>query len=231
METQSTDKLSGYRKPDDEFFRERGLGPWISRNTSLLMRLGLAAIFTLCATSVALPNLLYGFQDDPTVITAAQLNSGNLPPGLEQGDYVEVRGTPDLGRPETGPSGGAIYGTPESRIAVASRYTSANYFYFRLDETGDNFLVQKAQTPPDLQNPPTVFRGTLATVNTVIFHDTTQLGLKQANMPNDESIPVVESSDTPEFYRELAPIYLLVVSLSPLSILYLLWRKNKPFLD
>ncbi len=226
MDTRSTDRLYGRSAPDDELSRERGLGPWIQRNWSLLMRLSLAMIFTLCATMLALPNLLYGLQGDPTVITAAQINRGELPPGLEQGDYVEVRGTPNLGPPNTD-----TLGTPESGVGVAIRYGSARYFYFGLEETGDRLLVQRAQTPPDFENPPTVFRGSLATVGTVIFHDTTQKGLKQAKLPHDEGIPVIESSDTPEFYRQLAPIYALVVSLSPLSILYVLWRKNKPLLD
>ena len=226
MDTRSTDRLYGRKEPDEEFSRERGLGPWIGRNSSLLLRLGLAILFTLCATGVALPNLLYGLQGDPTVITAAQLNRGELPPGLEQGDFVEVRGTPDLPPPGT-----KEFGTPESKVGVATRYSSAHYFYFRLEETGDKLLIQRAQTPPDSEDPPTVFRGSLATVGTVIFHDTTQKGLKQANLPNDEGIPVVESSDTPKFYRQLAPVYALVASLSPLSILYVLWRRNKPFLD
>ena len=42
---------------------------------------------------------------------------------------------------------------------------------------------------------------------------------------------MVESSDTPQFYRQLIPVYLIVASLAPLSLLYVIWRRNKPFLD
>lgn len=203
---------------------KRGLRAWIRRNPWLLLRLSMVVLFSLCAYMAA-HNLSYGLEGKPVVLTAEQINRGWLPAGLEQGDYVEIRGTPDLGDDPR------VLGTPESKVAVASRYGSANYFYFRLQETGDNLLIQKAQTPPDFENPPEVFRGRLASVGTVIFHDTTQAGLRQANLPHDESIPVIESSDTPRYYRQLFPVYVLIVSLFPLSLAYLAWRKNKPLLD
>lgn len=203
---------------------KRGLRAWIRRNPWLLLRLSMVVLFSLCAYMAA-HNLSYGLEGDPVVLTHEQINSGNLPEGLENGDYVLIRGTPDLGEDPR------VLGTPESRVAVASRYGSANYFYFRLEETGDNLLIQKAQTPPDFEDPQNVFRGRLASVGTVIFHDTTQAGLKQANLPHGESIPVIESSDTPDYYRELFPVYLLIVALFPISLGYLAWRKNKPLLD
>lgn len=203
---------------------KRGLRAWIRRNPWLLLRLSMVVLFSLCAYMAA-HNLSYGLEGEPVVLTHEQINSGNLPEGLENGDYVQVRGTPDLGEDPR------VLGTPESQVAVASRYGSANYFYFRLEETGDNLLIQKAQTPPDFEDPQNVFRGRLATVGTVIFHDTTQAGLKQADLPHGESIPVIESSDTPDYYRQLFPVYLLIVSLFPISLAYLAWRKNKPLLD
>ncbi|HET7480815.1 MAG TPA: hypothetical protein VFJ72_15020 [Rubrobacteraceae bacterium] len=190
----------------------------------MLVRLFIVMVFTFCGY-LAVANLSFGLVGDPKVITAEQINRGKLPAGIEQGDYVEVRGIPEFGS-ET-----RVLGTPESEVGVVSRYTSANYFYFRLKNTGDNLLIQKAQTPPDFQNPPHVFRGKLATVGTVIFHDTTQAGLKQARLPHKETIPVIQSSDTPEYYRQLFPAYLIIIGLWILSVIYLIWRKNKPFLD
>lgn len=224
VDTRNNNQTSTLGRYEDDHYDPPGLGAWIHRNPWLLVRLGMVIIFTFCAY-LAAANLSFGLVGDPTVITAEQINRGELPAGIEQGDYVEVRGTPSVG------SELRVLGTPESEVGVVSRYTSANYFYFRLQNTGDNLLIQKAQAPPDFENPPNVFRGKLATVGTVIFHDTTQQGLKQAGLPTRETIPVIESSDTPQYYRQLFPAYLIIISLWLLSVIYLLWRKNKPFLD
>jgi len=67
-------------------------------------------------------------------------------------------------------------------------------------------------------------------VSEVIFYDTTQSGLQRAGLPRNDEIPVIETGDTPSYYRELLPVYLLVVGFWALSVIYLVWRKNKPFL-
>lgn len=224
VDTRNDNQRSAPNRYEDYHYDPPGLGAWIRRNRWLLVRLGMVIIFTFCAY-LALANLSFGLVGDPTVLTAEQINRGELPAGIEQGDYVEVRGTPSVG------SELRVLGTPESEVGVVTRYTSANYFYFRLKNTGDKLLIQKAQTPPDFENPPNVFRGKLATVGTVIFYDTTQEGLKQAGLPTRETIPVIESSDTPQYYRQLFPAYLTIIALWLLSVIYLLWRKNQPFLD
>jgi hypothetical protein len=191
---------------------------WITRNRWLLVRLFIVMVFTFGASTTA-ANFSYGLEGEPVILSAEQLNEGKLPPDLQLGDYVEVTGTPNFGPdPET------------PRIGVSSRY-SASYFYFVLEETGDNLLVQTAQTPPDVsKTDEQVFRGKLATVGTVIFHDTTQGGLEVAGLPNDESIPVIETGDTPEYYRQIFPAYSTIIALWLLSVAWLVWKKNKPIL-
>ena len=109
--------------------------------------------------------------------------------------------------------------------------TTAANFYFVLQETGDNLIIQTAQTPPDTtETGEQVWRGKIATVGTVIFHDTTQSGLEAAGLPQDESIPVVETGDTPEYYRQIFPAYSAIIGLWVLSIAWLIWKRNKPFL-
>ena len=107
---------------------------------------------------------------------------------------------------------------PESEIAVVGRY-STNYFYFRLDETGDNLLIQTTQgVPRDIQSPgERVWRGKLETVGTVIFRSTTQQGLKNAGLPRDESIPVINTGETPEYLRKIFPAYSAIIVLWLLS--------------
>jgi hypothetical protein len=136
------------------------------------MRLFTVIVFSFAASTVA-ANFSYGLEGEPTVLSIDQLNSGRLPAGTEIGDYVRVSGTPDVGENLR------RVGVPKSRIAIVSRYETA-YFYFRLEETGDNLLIQTTQgLPKDLQSSgERVFRGKLETVGTVIFHDTTQRGLK-----------------------------------------------------
>jgi hypothetical protein len=187
------------------------------------MRLFTVIVFSFAASTVA-ANFSYGLEGKPTVLSVDQLNSGRLPAGTEIGDYVQVTGTPDVGevKPET-------VGRPDSGIAVVSRY-STSYFYFRLQETGDNLLIQTTQgLPRDLQGE-RVWRGKLETVGTVIFHDTTQDGLKSAGLPRDESIPVVNTGETPEYLRKIFPAYSAIIVLWLLSVVWLVWKKNKPLL-
>jgi hypothetical protein len=203
----------------EESYEPRGLGPWISRNPWLLFRLFFVMAFGLMVAMVA-SNLSYGLQGDPVPLSVEQVNRGELPQGVELGEYVEIRGTPDYGTNQQ---------TGEPRVGVAARYSTA-YYYFGLKETGDNLLIQKAPEPPDTENTAErVWRGKLSNVGTVIFHDTTQAGLKNAGLPRDESTPVVEVGSTPRFYREFFPIYGAVFALWLGSLIWLVWKKNKPF--
>ncbi len=221
MYTRDAGRLPGR---EEERHEERGLGPWISRNPWLLLRLFMVLVFTFGASTTA-ANFSYGLEGEPTRLSVEQINTGRLPPGTGLGDYVEVRGTADVGEDLR------RVGTAESGIAVSSRY-STSYFYFPLQETGDNLLVQSAQgLPQGLENPEErVWRGKLATVGTVIFHDTTQEALGRAGLPRGESIPVVETGDTPEYYRQIFPAYSAIIAIWLVSVAWLIWRKNKPFL-
>ena len=178
-------------------------------------------VFTFGASTTA-ANFSYGLEGEPVRLSVEQIERGQLPPGTELGDYVEIRGTPDYGiNPETG----------QPRIAVSSRY-SASYYYFRLEETGNKLLIQQAQTPPDIDKTgQRVWRGKLETVGTVIFHDTTQEGLEQAGLPRDENIPVISTGDTPEYYRQIFPAYSAIIGLWLLSMAWLVWKRNKPLLS
>jgi hypothetical protein len=220
MDTRDQQRRPDYEsRPPDEHYREPGLGAWIRRNSWLLVRLFVVMVFTFGATTTA-ANFSYGLQGDPITLSPEQLNRGELPPGTELGDYVEVRGTPDFStNPETG----------QPRIGVSARY-EVSYYYFGLQETGDNLLIQKTSRPDLAQNGEQVWRGKLATVGTVIFHNTTQSGLEAAGLPRDESIPVIETGDTPEYYRQIFPAYSAIIGLWILSIVWLVWKKNKPFL-
>jgi hypothetical protein len=203
----------------EEHYEEPGLGTWIKRNSWLLVRLFIVMVFTFGASTTA-ANFSYGLQGKPTELSVEQLNRGELPPGTKLGDYVEIMGTPDF---DTNPD------TGQPQIGVSARY-EVSYYYFGLKETGDNLLVQQT-TKPDLTEPSEqVWRGKLATVGTVIFHDTTQSGLEAAGLPTDESIPVIETGDTPEYYRQIFPAYSAIIGLWVLSIVWLVWKKNKPFL-
>jgi hypothetical protein len=226
MDTRNQQKLPGYGpydpRPDDQY-REPGLGAWIQRNTWLLTRLFMVMVLTFGASTTA-ANFSYGLEGEPTRLSIEDLNRGELPVGMALGDYVEVTGTPDFGpTPEQ-------VGGPDSGIAVSSRYSAA-YFYFGLQETGDNLIIQTAQTPPDItETGEQVWGGKLATVGTVIFHDTTQRGLEAVGLPQDASIAVIETGDTPEYYRQIFPAYSAIIGLWFLSIAWLVWKRNKPFL-
>jgi len=222
VDTRDKTPLSGGHS---DHYEERGLGSWIRRNPWLLTRLFTVMVFSFAASTVA-ANFSYGLEGKPTVISAAQLNSGRLPAGTELGDYVLVSGTPDVG--EVKP---ATIGGPESKIGVVSRYETA-YLYFRLQETGDNLLIQTTQgLPRDVQSEDeVVWRGKLETVGTVIFHSTTQEGLERAGLPRDENIPVVNTGETPEYLRKIFPAYSAIIVLWLLSIAWLAWKRNKPLL-
>ena len=226
MDVRNQQKLRGYGpydpRPDDQY-KEPGLGAWIQRNTWLLTRLFMVMVFTFGASTTA-ANFSYGLEGEPTRLSIEELNRGELPAGTALGDYVEVTGTPNFGpAPEQ-------IGRPDSAIAVSSRYSAA-YFFFGLQETGDNLLIQTAQTPPDLtETGEQVWSGKLATVGTVIFHDTTQSGLEAVDLPQDEAIAVIETGDTPEYYRQIFPAYSAIIGLWFLSIAWLIWKRNKPFL-
>jgi len=218
MDTRDRQTPSGYDSGSDAQDNERGLGAWVTRNRWLLVRLFIVMVFTFGASTTA-ANFSYGFEGEPVALNTEQLNKGQLPSGLQLGDYVEVTGTPNFGPDPERP-----------RIGVSSRY-EASYFYFGLEETGDNLLIQTAQTPPDVsKTDEQVFRGKLATVGTVIFYDTTQRGLEAAGLPQDESVVVIETGDTPEYYRQIFPAYSIIIGLWLLSVAWLLWKKNKPIL-
>ena len=225
MDTRDQKKPVGYEniRPGDRH-EEPGLGTWIRRNTALLMRLFTVAIFTFGASTTA-ANFSYGLEGDPVRLSVEQLNRGELPAGIEIGDYVEVIGTADVPADlqET------RIGTAESRVAISARY-STTYMYFGLRETGDNFLLQSVEALPEPGLGERLWRGKLATVGTVIFHDTTQRGLESAGLPRDERIPVIETGDTPEYYRRIFPAYAAIIGVWILSIAWLIWKKNKPFL-
>ncbi len=222
MDTRDKRPLSGGR---EDHYEERGLGPWLRRNRWLLTRLFTVIVFSFAASTVA-ANFSYGLEGKPTVLSVDQLNSGRLPAGTELGDYVQVSGTPDVGKVKP-----ATIGRPESKIGVVSRYETA-YLYFRLEETGDNLLIQSTQgLPRNIQSSgERVWRGKLETVGTVIFHNTTQEGLKHAGLPRNENIPVVNTGETPEYMREIFPAYSAIIVLWLLSIVWLAWKRNKPLL-
>lgn len=144
------------------------------------MRLFMVMVFTFGASTTA-ANFSYGLQEDLVTLSVEQINQGKLPPGTQLGDYVEITGgTPTL---DHNPR---RVGTPDSEIAYSLRYQTP-YFYFGLEETGDNLLIQTVQTLPDFdQDGEWVWRGKLSNVGTVIFQDTTQRALGQANLPRDE---------------------------------------------
>ncbi len=220
VDTRNTQELSS----GGGSYEEPGLGSWIRRNPWLLLRLFIVMVFTFGASTTA-ANFSYGLEGEPTVLSVEQIERGQLPPGAQIGDYVEIRGTPEI------PDDLKLeqLGRPESKIAVSARY-STSYFYFELEETGDNLLLQTVESLPDPKSGERVWRGKLSNVGTVIFHDTTQQGLRRAGLPHDENIPVVETGDTPEYYRKIFPAYSAIIGLWIASVAWLVWKKNKPFL-
>lgn len=224
VDTRDTEQLSGPHRGNPEQHEDRGLGPWLRRNPSLLLRLFIVMVFSFAASTVA-SNFSYGLERATTTLSVEQLNRGELPAGTKLGDYVEVRGTANVGGEE------AMVGTEESEVAVSQRYQTS-YFYFRLQETDGNLLIQTTEGLPRGLTDPTerVWSGKLETVGTVIFYDTTQESLKQAGLPTNRSIPVINTGETPEYLRQIFPAYSAIIVLWLLSIAWLVWKKNKPFL-
>lgn len=224
VDTRDTSRLTGPQYGDDERFQDRGLGPWIQRNPSLLLRLFIVMVFSFSASTVA-SSFSYGLERATTTLSVEQLSRGDLPAGTELGDYVEVIGTADVGAEEAG------VGTEESEVAVSHRYQTS-YFYFGLQETGGNLLIQTTEGLPRNLTDPTerVWRGKLENVGTVIFYDTTQRGLGRVGLPTDKSIPVINTGETPQYLRQIFPAYSAIIFLWLASVAWLIWKKNKPFL-
>ncbi len=223
MDTRNREQPSELGGYVDGHYEERGLGAWLKRNPWLLLRLFMVMVFTFGASTVA-ANFTYGLQWNPVELSVEQINDSKLPARLEIGDYVEIRGTPDIPdglKPEE-------VGRPSSKVGSASRYSTA-YYYYQLEETDDNLLLQSIENIPDPETEEVVLQGKLSNVGTVIFHDTTQESLSFTNLPRNESIPVIETGDTPEYYRQIFPAYSAIIGLGLLSIAWLFWKRNKPF--
>ncbi len=224
MDTRDTSRPTGPDRRHDEEPPERGLGPWIQRNPSLLLRLFIVMVFSFAASTVA-SNFSYGLERATTTLSVEQLNRGELPAGTKLGDYVEVTGTADVGSEE------ALVGTERSKVAVSQRYQTS-YFYFGLRETRGNLLIQTTEGLPRNLAEPTeqVWRGKLENVGTVIFYDTTQEALGRVGLPTDKSIPVINTGETPQYLRRIFPAYSAIIFLWLASIAWLVWKKNKPFM-
>ncbi|CAN5519584.1 MAG: hypothetical protein M3494_02385 [Actinomycetota bacterium] len=207
----------------DEDHEMPGLGRWVKRNVWLLVRLFMVLVFTFGTTLIA-DQFSYGLQEEAVELSVEEVNNGELPAGLANGDYVRITGTPDVGENLTPEN----VGGPESEIGISTRYSVA-YFYFLLEDTGDNLMIQTAQGLPDFDGEEMVWEGKFSTLGTVIFFGTTSEGLEVANLPTDQSIPVIETGDTPAAYRDLFPAYSSVIVVWVVSILWLMWKRNKPF--
>ncbi|PLS82635.1 MAG: hypothetical protein CYG60_23990 [Actinobacteria bacterium] len=200
---------------------EPGLGRWIRRNPWLLMRLFMVLVFSFGASTTAV-NFSYGLEINPVQLTAEELNEGRLPPGTQLQDFVEITGTPNYGEDTS------RIGTEESGIGFVERY-SVGYFYFGLEETGDNLLIQTVNTPPDVtEDGEQVWRGQLSNVATAIFQDTTQRGLTTAGLPSQGEIPIIETGETPDYHRQIFPAYSAIIGLWVFAMAWLVWKKNKP---
>ncbi len=224
MDTRDTERLSGPNGRDADHYEDRGLGPWLRRNPSLLLRLFIVMVFSFAASTIA-SSFSYGLENATTVLSVEQLNRGKLPAGTELGDYVQVRGTANVGE------GDAMIGLKDSEIAISSRYQTS-YYYFRLQETNGNLLVQTTEGLPRNLTDQTErdWSGKLETVGTVIFHDTTQQSLERAGLPTDDDVPVINTGETPQYLRQIFPAYSAIIALWLLSVAWLVWKKNKPFL-
>lgn len=211
----------GERAPENEPELEPGLGRWIRRNPWLLMRLFMVLVFTFGASTTAV-NISYGLEINPIQLTAEEINEGKLPAGANINDYVEITGTPNYGEDTE------RIGTEASGIGFVERY-SVGYFYFGLEETGDNLLIQTVNAPPDVtEDGEQVWRGQLSNVATAIFQDTTQSGLRTAGLPTRGEVPIIETGETPDYHRQILPAYVAIIGLWVFAMAWLIWKKNKP---
>lgn len=211
---------------EEDDYRMPGLREWLRRNVWLLIRLGMVIIFSF-GTSLIADQFSYGLEFNPIELTTEEINAGTLPAGAEIGDYVRITGTAAPTNSVTPEN----IGTEESGVGISARY-SVPYFYFQLQETGDNMLIQTGNSLPDfteIEGQEQVWEGSLSTVGTVIFFDTTQDALMFAGLPQERGIPVVEVGETPETYRTLFPTYTVVVAVWIASLVWLLWKRNTPF--
>lgn len=225
VDTRESQRLPGAEPfGEEEEHREPGLGTWVRRNIWLLVRLFITLAFSFCA-SLVVSQFSYGLEGDPEVLTVEQINSGQLPEGVERGDFVRITGTPAI-PDDLEPTD--LVGGPDSGIGISTRY-STFYFYWRLEETGDNLLIQSVESVPSVGGGEQVWEGKLERVGTVIFYQTTQEGLRLAGLPRDESIPVIEIGSTPEYYRQIFPAYTAILVLWAGSVGWFVWRRNKPF--
>ena len=178
-------------------------------------------VFSFGASTTAL-NLSYGLEANPIQLTAEELNEGQLPAGANINDYVEITGTPVYGEDTS------RIGTEESGIGFVERY-SVGYFYFGLEETGDNLLIQTVNAPPDFtEDGEQVWRGQLSNVATAIFQDTTQRGLQTAGLPTRGEVPIIETGETPDYHRQIFPAYAAIIGLWVVSMVWLIWKRNRP---
>lgn len=225
METKKTrDIFTG--EDFDESADMPGLGRWVKRNAWLLVRLFMVLVFTFGTTLIA-DQFSYGLQEEAVEFSVSEINEGGLPAGVSNGDYVRITGTADVGESLTAEN----LGGPDSEVAFVLRY-QVPYFYFQLDETGGNLLVQSANTVPDfgeIRGEEILWEGRLSNLGTVIFFSSTREALETANLPTDQTIPVIETGDTPDAYRNLFPAYASVVVVWVVSLLWLIWKRNKPF--
>ncbi len=206
-----------YDRPE----REPGLGRWIRRNPWLLMRLFMVLVFSFGASTTAL-NISYGLEINPVQLTPEELNEGRLPTGTQVNDFVEITGTPDYGEDTS------RIGLEESGIGYVERY-SVGYFYFGLEETGDNLLIQTVNAPPDVtEDGEQVWRGQLSNVAIAIFQDTTQRGLQAAGLPNRGEVPIIETGETPDYHRQIFPAYSAIIGMWVAAMAWLIWKRNKP---
>jgi hypothetical protein len=226
VETKETkDILTGEKFDEDA--EMPGLGRWVKRNAWFLVRLFMVLVFTFGTTLIA-EQFSYGLQEEAVEFSVSEINDGQLPAGVRNGDYVRITGTADVGDEITAET----LGGPESEVAFVLRY-QVPYFYFRLDETGNNLLVQSANNVPnfeEIDGEETVWEGKLSNLGTVIFFSSTREALEVANLPTDQSIPVIETGDTPEAYRNLFPAYSSVIIVWVASLIWLLWKRNTPFM-
>lgn len=227
MDTRESRRPVGARDPDGAGHsepRRPGLGSWVRRNVWLLVRLGIVLAFSFCA-SLVVSQFSYGLQGDPVELTVEQVTSGQIPESVERGDYVRITGTPAI---PSNPDQDVLVGEPESGIGISSRY-STFYYYWELEETGDNLLMQSVESIPAPGSGERVLEGRLERVETVIFYNTTQDGLQRAGLPAGDDIPVIETGSTPEYYRQIFPAYAAILVLWAGSVVWFAWRKNKPF--